>query len=87
MNNTGINPSATSPAVRVEALETAGTGGGKAIIAAAAGNVLEWYDFSAYAFLAFYVAQNFSNPDMPGAGGLKPFWPSGWGLPFARPAH
>lgn len=42
MNNTGINPSATLPVVGVEALETVDTGGGgKAIIAAAAGNALE----------------------------------------------
>lgn len=36
----------------------AASGGGRAIAAAAVGNVLEWYDFSVYALFAVYIAPN-----------------------------
>ena len=31
----------------------------KVVIAAAAGNALEWFDFSSYAFFATYISANF----------------------------
>ncbi|VVD89382.1 citrate:proton symporter [Pandoraea iniqua] len=42
-----------------------GNAGRRAIIAASAGNALEWYDFTIYALFAVYIGQNFfhdSNP-------------------------
>lgn len=39
--------------------------GRKAVIAASAGNALEWYDFTVYALFAVYIGQNFFKNDNP----------------------
>lgn len=39
--------------------------GRKAVIAASAGNALEWYDFTVYALFAVYIGQNFFKNDDP----------------------
>src|SRR5580704_9097488 len=37
--------------------------GRRAVIAASAGNALEWYDFTVYALFAVYIGQNFFKND------------------------
>jgi MFS transporter, MHS family, proline/betaine transporter len=45
----------------------------KAILAAAIGNVLEWYDFGVYVFFASVIARNFFPPGDPAAALLSSF--------------
>ena len=42
-----------------EGMERAAAGLWRSILAAAAGNVLEWYDFAVYAYMAPYIAEKF----------------------------
>jgi MFS family permease len=56
------------------------TGGTRAILAASAGNLLEWYDFSVYAFFAIYIARNFFPSRNPGADLVKAFLVFGFGF-------
>lgn len=44
--------------------------GARTIIAVAAGNLMEWYDFGLYAFLAVYLAPNFFADHGAGSGFL-----------------
>jgi MHS family proline/betaine transporter-like MFS transporter len=56
------------------------SGGTRAIIAASAGNLLEWYDFSVYAFFAIYIARNFFPTSNPGVDLVKAFLVFGLGF-------
>lgn len=58
--------------------------GRKAIIAAAAGNALEWYDFTVYALFAVYIGQNFFQDDNPSVQLMVSFLAFGLGF-VARP--
>ncbi|KAG0737046.1 hypothetical protein G6F24_018105 [Rhizopus arrhizus] len=50
------------PASQATAQERSGR---KAVIAASAGNALEWYDFTVYALFAVYIGQNFFHNEDP----------------------
>ena len=52
----------------------------RSIIAAAAGNVLEWYDFTVYAYMAPYIAAKFFPADDPLSGLLAVFATFGLGF-------
>ena len=52
----------------------------RSILAAAAGNVLEWYDFTVYAYMAPYIAAKFFPGDDPVAGLLAVFATFGLGF-------
>src|ERR1700692_4200648 len=54
--------------------------GGPAIVAASAGNLLEWYDFSVYALFAIYIAANFFPHRDPGLDLVKAFLVFGLGF-------
>jgi MHS family proline/betaine transporter-like MFS transporter len=54
----------------------------KAIYAATIGNVMEWYDFGAFGYLAGYLALNFFPRGNPGAALLNTFLVFGVGLIF-----
>lgn len=58
--------------------------GRKAIIAASAGNALEWYDFTVYALFAVYIGQNFFKNDDPTVQLMASFLAFGLGF-VARP--
>ena len=58
--------------------------GGRAIVAAAVGNALEWYDFSVYALFAIYIAPNVFARGDAAAGLIGAFLVFGIGF-FARP--
>ncbi|MGB3430890.1 MFS transporter [Achromobacter sp.] len=60
MKDITINPGAGAPPGRPAHQATAHERSGrKAVIAASAGNALEWYDFTVYALFAVYIGQNF----------------------------
>lgn len=56
------------------------TGGTRAILAASAGNLLEWYDFAVYAAFAIYIGANFFPQGAPGAELIKAFLVFGLGF-------
>jgi MHS family proline/betaine transporter-like MFS transporter len=61
-------------------MERAAEGLWRSILAAAAGNVLEWYDFAVYAYMAPYIAAKFFPGDDPMAGLLAVFATFGLGF-------
>ncbi|MES2255095.1 MAG: MFS transporter [Pseudomonadota bacterium] len=63
-----------------EGMERAAAGLWRSILAAAAGNVLEWYDFTVYAYMAPHIAQKFFPDDDPVAGLLAVFATFGLGF-------
>lgn len=52
----------------------------RSVLAAAAGNVLEWYDFTVYAYMAPYIAEKFFPQDDPLTGLLAVFATFGLGF-------
>jgi MFS transporter, MHS family, proline/betaine transporter len=56
------------------------TGSTRAILAASAGNLLEWYDFAVYAAFAIYIGANFFPQGAPGADLIKAFLVFGLGF-------
>jgi len=54
--------------------------GTRAILAASAGNLLEWYDFAVYAQFAIYIGANFFPQDSRGADVVKAFLVFGLGF-------
>ena len=60
--NPGIGALPSHPASQATAQERSGR---KAVIAASAGNALEWYDFTVYALFAVYIGQNFFHNEDP----------------------
>lgn len=58
--------------------------GRRAVIAASAGNALEWYDFTVYALFAVYIGQNFFKNDDPTVQLMGSFLAFGLGY-VARP--
>jgi MHS family proline/betaine transporter-like MFS transporter len=56
----------------------------RAVAAASVGNLLEWYDFTIYAFFAIYIGQNFLPGDDPDLNLIKSFLVYGFGF-VARP--
>ncbi|XYP86482.1 MFS transporter [Bordetella bronchiseptica] len=54
--------------------------GRKAVIAASAGNALEWYDFTVYALFAVYIGQNFFRNDDPAVQLMASFLAFGLGF-------
>jgi len=62
------------------AIAPAGDGARRAILAASAGNLLEWYDFSVYALFAIYIAANFFPHRNPGLDLVKAFLVFGLGF-------
>ena len=65
---------------RGEGMERAAAGLWRSILAAAAGNVLEWYDFTVYAYMAPYIAAKFFPQDDPLTGLLAVFATFGLGF-------
>jgi MHS family proline/betaine transporter-like MFS transporter len=63
-----------------EGIERAAAGLWRSILAAAAGNVLEWYDFAVYAYMAPYIAEKFFPGGDPLAGLLAVFATFGLGF-------
>jgi MFS transporter, MHS family, proline/betaine transporter len=63
-----------------QGIEQAAQGLWRSILAAAAGNVLEWYDFTVYAYMASYIAAKFFPGDDPVAGLLAVFATFGLGF-------
>ena len=63
-----------------QGIEQAASGLWRSILAAAAGNVLEWYDFTVYAYMAPYIAAKFFPGDDPVAGLLAVFATFGLGF-------
>ncbi len=63
-----------------EGIEQAAPGLWRAILAAAAGNMLEWYDFTIYAYMAPFIAQKFFPGNDPMAGLLAVFATFGLGF-------
>ena len=63
-----------------ETMEQAGSRLWRSILAAAAGNVLEWYDFTVYAYMAPYIAEKFFPGSDPVAGLLAVFATFGLGF-------
>ncbi len=61
-------------------MEQAGSRLWRSIFAAAAGNVLEWYDFTVYAYMAPYIAEKFFPGSDPVAGLLAVFATFGLGF-------
>ncbi len=61
-------------------MEQAGSRLWRSILAAAAGNVLEWYDFTVYAYMAPYIAEKFFPGSDPVAGLLAVFATFGLGF-------
>ena len=80
MKDVLIDPAAES-LPRAHAPEHAGR---RAIIAASAGNALEWYDFTIYALFAVYIGQNFFHNDNPTVQLMGSFLAFGLGY-VARP--
>jgi len=52
--------------------------GGRAILAASFGNLLEWYDFAVYAAFAIYIGANFFPHDSAAAGLVNAFLVFAW---------
>ena len=65
---------------RGEGIEQAAPRLWRSILAAAAGNVLEWYDFTVYAYMAPFIAAKFFPGDDPVAGLLAVFATFGLGF-------
>jgi MFS transporter, MHS family, proline/betaine transporter len=65
---------------RAEGIEAAAPRLWRSILAAAAGNVLEWYDFTVYAYMAPFIAAKFFPGDDPMAGLLAVFATFGLGF-------
>ncbi|MES2292434.1 MAG: MFS transporter [Pseudomonadota bacterium] len=63
-----------------QGIEQPASGLWRSILAAAAGNVLEWYDFTVYAYMAPYIAAKFFPGDDPVAGLLAVFATFGLGF-------
>lgn len=92
MKDMAINPGRTdadhSPAARSNQLEQEVKVDVKvsrrAVIAASAGNALEWYDFTVYALFAVYIGQNFFKNDNPTVQLMGSFMAFGLGY-VARP--
>ncbi len=63
-----------------EGMERAAAGLWRSILAAAAGNVLEWYDFAVYAYMAPFIAEKFFPDGDPLAGLLAVFATFGLGF-------
>ena len=63
-----------------QGIEQTAPGLWRSILAAAAGNVLEWYDFTVYAYMAPYIAAKFFPGDDPVAGLLAVFATFGLGF-------
>src|SRR5258708_28916513 len=63
-----------------QGIEQAALGLWRSILAAAAGNVLEWYDFTVYAYMAPYIAAKFFPGDDPLPGLLAVFATFGLGF-------
>ncbi|MDT4831955.1 MFS transporter [Achromobacter agilis] len=59
MKDITINPGVGAPPGRGASQTAKAHSGRKAVIAASAGNALEWYDFTVYALFAVYIGQNF----------------------------
>jgi len=88
MRNTAFNPvseegSQPQPASPGAAAHDAGVAR-KAVLAASAGNALEWYDFTVYALFAVYIGQNFFQNENPTVQLLASFLAFGLGY-VARP--
>ena len=66
--------------MRNPAIAPTGDGTRRAILAASAGNLLEWYDFSVYALFAIYIAANFFPHRDPGLDLVKAFLVFGLGF-------
>ena len=77
-------PASPSPPAVTNAIAAHPTAGRKAIVAAAAGNALEWYDFTVYALFAVYIGQNFFQNDNPSVQLMASFLAFGLGF-VARP--
>src|SRR6201991_852147 len=63
-----------------QAMEAAAPGLWRSILAAAAGNVLEWYDFAVYAYMAPFIALKFFPGSDPMTGLLAVFATFGLGF-------
>src|SRR6185312_12443458 len=61
-------------------MEQAAAGLWRSILAAAAGNLLEWYDFTVYAYMAPFIAAKFFPDDDPLTGLLAVFATFGLGF-------
>lgn len=88
MKNLALNPGATDM-MHEHATAHAAAGSDtkssrRAVIAASAGNALEWYDFSVYALFAVYIGQNFFKNDDPTVQLIGSFMAFGLGF-VARP--
>ena len=84
MNDLTMNAANVRP-LRTEASTTPQERSGrKAILAASAGNALEWYDFTVYALFAVYIGQNFFKNDDPTVQLMASFLAFGLGF-IARP--
>lgn len=59
MKDITLNPGAAAMPDHESAPAAGMHSGRKAVIAASAGNALEWYDFTVYALFAVYIGQNF----------------------------
>lgn len=67
-------------ATSLEGATTDAAAGLRAVIAASAGNALEWYDFTVYALFAVYIGQNFFKNDNPAVELLGSFLAFGLGF-------
>lgn len=88
MKNDALNPGVrgtdrTQPSLHDE-IKIDPKVGRRAVIAASAGNALEWYDFTVYALFAIYIGQNFFKNDNPTVQLMGSFLAFGLGF-VARP--
>ncbi|SFC77610.1 MFS transporter, MHS family, proline/betaine transporter [Polaromonas sp. OV174] len=65
MENVVLSPGASRQSGRQAEVKHDTQVGRKAVIAASAGNALEWYDFTVYALFAVYIGQNFFQNEDP----------------------
>lgn len=77
-------PATASSSSHLKSAKTSANAPKKAIWAASIGNLLEWYDFGVYAFLATMIAANFFPSENPTAALLATFAAYGVGF-LARP--
>lgn len=81
MKDVAINPGVGGmPAQGAPACAAQERSGRKAVIAASAGNALEWYDFTVYALFAVYIGQNFFRNDDPAVQLMASFLAFGLGF-------
>ncbi|KCV62364.1 transporter, major facilitator family protein [Bordetella bronchiseptica 99-R-0433] len=81
MKDVAINPGVGGmPAHSVPVNAAQERSGRKAVIAASAGNALEWYDFTVYALFAVYIGQNFFRNDDPAVQLMASFLAFGLGF-------